>query len=92
MGVDEGAEYTFFQWVRVVRLGPGPDPRSSKTFGDSLPTSAEAGAAAPWDLAGKWLAGEQRRAVQRFARLCSYFLRSLLFIFSKKSENIRTKN
>ena len=24
-------------------------------------------AAAPWDLADKWLAGEQRRAVQRFA-------------------------
>ena len=26
--VGEGTEYTFFQWVRVVRLGPGPDPRS----------------------------------------------------------------
>ena len=29
-GVDEGTEYTFFQWVRVVRLGPGPDPRSPR--------------------------------------------------------------
>ena len=27
-GVGEGAEYTFFEGVRVVRLGPGPDPRS----------------------------------------------------------------
>ena len=45
--------------------------RSLKTTGDSRPTSAGTGAAAPWDFAGKWLAGEQRRAVQRFARLCS---------------------
>ena len=29
-GVDEGAEYTFFQGVRVVRLGPGPDPRDPR--------------------------------------------------------------
>ena len=60
-------------------MGPGGatrtwtrPPLSSKSTGDSLPTSAGTGAAAPWDLAGKWLAGEQRRAVQRFARLCSY--------------------
>ena len=45
--------------------------RSLKTTGDSRPTSAGTGAAAPWNFAGKWLAGEQRRAVQRFARLCS---------------------
>ena len=30
MGVGEGAEYTFFEGVRVVRLGPGPDPRDPR--------------------------------------------------------------
>ena len=29
-GVGEGAEYTCFQGVRVVRLGPGPDPRDPR--------------------------------------------------------------
>ena len=28
--VGEGAEYTFFLGVRVVRLGPGPDPRDPR--------------------------------------------------------------
>ena len=49
--------------LRYHRILPCPSP--------PWPTSAGTGAAAPWDFAGKWLAGEQRRAVQRFARLCS---------------------
>ena len=64
--------------LRYDRIFPCHPPhcarsrRSLKTNGDSRPTSVGTSAAAPWDFAGKWLAGEQRRAVQRFARLCSY--------------------